>query len=263
MFDDVRISVASHKIHSTLKSSPGGRNGFLMVLGRCRRVWRLYDFDVVWILDYFFVHATRHSPAWHLTTPYLLMSFHNQPQYPFETLCRSMASSSGIQPRESTDREDKKCARAGCSRNPSASGGQWLSMIGICCDIDLVWSYDRLHGEHSNVIHVLADHSPNLLYRISTCHHRFVPGGVCTWAMGSAGVAVVSPCFTKQFYTKWFSWSPVQRLFVTHVNHVSPKCWSRCNLDWINLGLSGMAGTAKRDTYDIGLGMITPDLCTL
>lgn len=77
MFDDVRISVASHKIHSTLKSSPGGRNGFLMVLGRCRRVWRLYDFDVVWILDYFFVHATRHSPAWHLTTPYLCHSITN------------------------------------------------------------------------------------------------------------------------------------------------------------------------------------------
>ena len=133
MFDDVRISVASNKIHSTLKSSPGGRNGFLMVLGRCRRVWRLYDFDVVWIWEYFFVHATRHSPAWHLITPYLCHSITNHNIH--LKLCRSMASSSGIRPRESTDREGKKCARAVLSE----SFRKWRTMIEYDWDMLRYW----------------------------------------------------------------------------------------------------------------------------
>lgn len=113
MFDDVRISVASNKIHNTLKSSPRGRNGILMVLGRCRRVWRLYDYDVVWILGYFFVHANRHSPASHLITPYLCHSITN-PNIHLK-LCRSMASRC-IEFRNPTTREHRSRRQKMCAR---------------------------------------------------------------------------------------------------------------------------------------------------
>lgn len=184
----------------------------------------------------------------------LSMSFHNQPQYPFETLQINGIKMHRVQEsdHERAQIEKTKNVRARCSRNPSASGGQWLSMMGICCDmLRLIW-YDQMIGCMENtqmwfmflqIINPIY-YIESALVIIDSCQVEFAPG---LWAQ-----------------LEWLLFHHVSPRTFIQSDSVEAQCrdcllptwimWAQSvgpDVIWINLGLSGMAGAAKRDTSNV------------
>ena len=122
-----------------LEGQPCGKK---WVHGRCPRVWWLYDYDVVWILDDIVVFCacqwwhSRHHIRYHTYSNFIWVILQPSPISVWNSAGQWLLP--GIRPRES--HSWRKNVRARCSLNPSASEGQWLrywvwlGYVAICCD---------------------------------------------------------------------------------------------------------------------------------